>query len=309
MRIFFATDLHGSEVCFRKFCAAADFYKCDALILGGDLTGKLLVPIVVRGDRLEYELGGVAEVRDADELSAVTKRIRNMGYYPILCDEDEHGRLQNGDVYERRLLEESLARLHEWVEYAQGVLGSKDVPVLVAPGNDDAFEVDEVFDASSVFVMAEQRVVALDGLEVASTGWSNPTPWKTPRECSEEELRERLKTLVASVRDASRTILNVHVPPYGTTLDVCPELDDDFKVVTVLGNPVLTHAGSQAVRDVIEEVQPLVSLHGHIHESRNVAMLGRTPALNPGSEYSEGVLLGAVIEKTRTGLRHTLTAG
>jgi Icc-related predicted phosphoesterase len=309
VRIFFATDLHGSEVCFRKFCAAADFYRCDALILGGDLTGKLLVPIVLRGGRLEYGLGGAAEVRDADELAAVAKRIRNMGYYPILCEEDEGGSFEDGDVYERRLLEESLVRLREWVDYAAGVLGAKDVPVLVAPGNDDRFEVDEAFDGSSVFVMAEQRVVALDGLEVASTGWSNPTPWKTPRECSEEELEERLRTLIASVRDPSRTILNVHVPPYGTTLDMCPELDDDFRVVTVLGTPVLTHAGSQAVREVIEEVQPLVSLHGHIHESRNVTMLGRTPALNPGSEYSEGVLLGAVIETTRTGVRHTLTAG
>ena len=309
MKVYFATDLHGSNLCFKKFCAAARFYKCDVLILGGDLTGKLLVPIVVRNRNLEYELGGVVESRRADDLDIEIRRIENMGYYPITCDERERSELEDGELYERRLLEEALLRLREWIAYGEQVLGSSGVPVLVAPGNDDRFEIDELFERSSVFVMAEQRVIPLDGVEVASTGWSNPTPWKTPRECPEPELEQRLRDLLATVRDPARTILNVHVPPYGTPLDICPELDDDFKIVTYMGSPVQTHAGSHAVRKVIEDFQPLVSLHGHIHESRNGTKLGNTCALNPGSEYSEGILLGAVVQIKRGSLRHTLTAG
>jgi Icc-related predicted phosphoesterase len=59
--------------------------------------------------------------------------------------------------------------------------------------------------------------------------------------------------------------------------------------------------GSTAVRDAIERYQPALSLHGHIHEARGVHWLGRTLALNPGSEYAEGTMKGAIVnlEPTR----------
>ena len=54
--------------------------------------------------------------------------------------------------------------------------------------------------------------------------------------------------------------------------------------------------GSRAVREFIEQHQPIVSLHGHIHESRGAVRIGRTVAINPGSTYGEGVLDGAIID-------------
>lgn len=309
MRLYFATDLHGSEVCFRKFCEAADFYNCDALVMGGDVTGKLLVPITVEGQSASFDLGGERRTVDVSALPSEQKRIANMGYYPVIGDADAMSELADGSDYERRLLQEALDRIRQWVAYAERRLGPKSIKIYFAPGNDDDPVVDEAFSGSSVFVNCETAVVDVGGLEMASSGWSNRTPWSTPRECDEGALEERLRSIVAGVKDPTRAIFNFHVPPHGTSLDVCPEIDEDFRVVTVMGNPVQIHAGSTAVRSVIEEFQPMVSLHGHIHESRAAVQLGRTWAVNPGSEYGEGVLLGAIILVKKQKVKYTFTAG
>jgi Icc-related predicted phosphoesterase len=309
MRIFFATDLHGSDICFRKFCAAADFYNCDALILGGDLTGKMLVPVRRRNSEVEYDLGGVSVRMANHQLEAVRKRIANMGYYAVVGDDDELHALDDPGVYEGRLLQESLDRAREWVGYAEEHLNPRGISILVAPGNDDHPQLDGIFAASSSFQMAEQKVVMIDSIEIITTGWSNPTPWRTPRECTEDELEARLRQLVGQLTNPRRAIYNIHVPPHNTSLDICPKLDEKFSVVTIMGNPVLIHAGSIAVRKVIEETQPVVSLHGHIHESRNVVKLGRTLAINPGSEYGEGVLMGSIVTVKGDQATQTFTAG
>ncbi|HEX5145719.1 MAG TPA: hypothetical protein VFV85_01750 [Conexibacter sp.] len=309
MRIFFATDLHGSDLCFRKFCEAADFYECDALIMGGDVTGKLLVPIVVEDGTAAYTLGGAPVSAPVGELDTHVKRIANMGYYAAEVPREEAEALRDGLAYEARLLQEAVARAHRWTEYAQQRLGASGLKIHFAPGNDDEHGIDAAFSESPMFVNCEGRAVELGDVTLATCGWSNPTPWHTARECSEEDLGQRLRRVVDQVDDMDRAIFNLHVPPHGTPLDLCPELDDDFNVVTVMGNPVMAHAGSTAVREVIEQCQPLVGLHGHIHESRNTTKLGRTLVVNPGSEYGEGVLLGAIVTVKRGKVRHTFTAG
>ena len=93
-------------------------------------------------------------------------------------------------------------------------------------------------------------------------------------------------------------IFNMHVPPVDSTLDTCPRLDtstDPPTMITSGGEPVMFGAGSQAVRAAIEKYQPLLSLHGHIHESRGVIQIRRTTAINPGSEYGEGILRGTIV--------------
>jgi Icc-related predicted phosphoesterase len=309
MRLYFATDLHGSEVCFRKFCEAVDFYNCEALVMGGDVTGKLLVPITVEGQSASFDLGGERRTVAVSALPVEEKRIANMGYYAVVGDEDAMTELAEGPGYEQRLLDEALARIEAWVAYAEQRLGPKGIKIYFAPGNDDDPAVDEAFAGSSVFVNCEGAVVDIAGIEMASSGWANRTPWSTPRECDEDALEERLRSLLMGVKDPARAIFNFHVPPHGTPLDLCPEIDEEFRVVTVMGNPVQIHAGSTAVRSVIEEFQPMVSLHGHIHESRAAVQLGRTWAVNPGSEYGEGVLLGAIILVKKQKVKYTFTAG
>ncbi len=96
------------------------------------------------------------------------------------------------------------------------------------------------------------------------------------------------------VPDMSRAIFNFHAPPYGTGLDEAPALDDTLRPMH--GGAVMKPVGSTAVRDAINKHQPMLSVHGHIHESRAIKRMNRTLAINPGSVYGDGVLQGAVIE-------------
>jgi Icc-related predicted phosphoesterase len=99
----------------------------------------------------------------------------------------------------------------------------------------------------------------------------------------------------AQVKNPANAIAVIHVPPLGTALDLAPELGPDLNLKMSAGGPRMTHVGSSAVRAWIEETQPLCGLHGHVHESKAAENLGRTLCLNPGSEYSNGVLLGALV--------------
>jgi Icc-related predicted phosphoesterase len=90
-------------------------------------------------------------------------------------------------------------------------------------------------------------------------------------------------------------VFNLHVPPYGTGLDEAPELDSELRVQTAVGQVKMAAVGSTAVKEVIERFQPLASLHGHVHESAGFRRLGRTIAINPGSDYGTGALNGVLI--------------
>jgi hypothetical protein len=301
--IFFATDLHGSDVCFKKFVNAAKFYGADVLVLGGDVTGKMVVPIARQPDGSyltsfagkEVQLGGDGDVRTFE------RRVSDMGFYPTVMDEDEFQRVrEDPNVQEELFKELILRRLEEWVEYARGRLPEQGVKCFAAPGNDDLFCVDEVLAEAGVIELLEGRVVEIDGFEMLTTGWSNETPWQTEREESESALRERIVAMVDRLSDPARAIFNIHPPPHATNLDQCPKLDEELRPVHSGGNPVMTSAGSTAVRQLIEEHQPVLGLHGHIHEGRGIARLARTVCVNPGSTYSEGVLQGSLI-KLRNG--------
>lgn len=149
-----------------------------------------------------------------------------------------------------------------------------------------------------------------DGYQLLGYGWSNPTPWDTPREKPEEELETDLEDLAAEVSDWKRTILNFHCPPFDAEIDSAPKLDDDLKPQTS-GGEVLTEAvGSTAIRSFIEEYQPLMGLHGHIHESQGKIQIGDTVCINPGSEYSTGYLSGAIVTLSDDAVtQHQFTSG
>ena len=311
--IFFATDVHGSNICFKKFVNAAKFYGANVLILGGDVTGKMVVPIAEQSDgqHLASFAGKDVRLESPKAVEDFERRMADMGFYPKVMSEPEFQELRaSPDEQEglfRKLIEQRLA---EWSEYARPRLAAQAVKCFAAPGNDDAFWVDELLAATGAIELLEGRVIALDGVEMLTTGWSNETPWNTERECSETELRERILPMIEQLANPARAIFNIHVPPYKTVLDQCPELDEELRPVHRGGNPVMTSAGSTAVRELIEEYQPVLGLHGHIHEGRGVAKLGRTVCVNPGSNYSEGVLNGSLIRLSDGGVRDVqLTQG
>lgn len=297
LAIFFATDLHGSNVCFKKFVNAGKFYGASVLILGGDVTGKMMVPIARQKDGSYLASSAGRELRlEGEEAAALEQQVSDMGFYPKVMSEEEFQELRDDPEAQEALFHELIReRLEEWIEYARPRLAEQGVKCFAAPGNDDAFFIDELFADSGAIELLEGRVVKVDGIEMLTTGWSNETPWKTERETSESELRTMITGMIDRLERPENAIFNIHVPPHATALDQCPKLDENLRPVSSGGNPVMTSAGSTAVRELIEAHQPLLGLHGHIHEGRGIARIDRTVCVNPGSNYSEGVLNGSLI--------------
>lgn len=299
-RLYFASDIHGSEQLWRKFLNAPSFYGADVLIMGGDMSGKLLVPMVqAKPGVWETRLfGKLQTAKGEDRLGELEKRARFNGFYPYRCDPEEMDRLQADEAYRDRTFRRVMAEeVQRWMTIAHEKLGGKGIPVFVMPGNDDPWEFDEVFArAPEPVENVEGRVVRFDGLQMLSSGWANPTPWDSPREKPEDELLKTLEELAQELEPDVPAIFNLHIPPYDSTLDLAPELTEDLRVVSKGGEVSMMPVGSRAVREVIERHRPIVSLHGHIHESRGAVRIGETLAVNPGSTYGEGVLDGAIIE-------------
>jgi Icc-related predicted phosphoesterase len=297
LALYYTSDIHGSERCFLKFLNAAKFYGVDTLILGGDLTGKVLVPIVEVDGHWEMSFLGRHEVlRSLEEVTEAEKRIRFNGFYPYRCGPEELARLEAdrdyADAVFRRLMRESVAR---WVRLAEERLRGTGVRCFVMPGNDDEFDIDDALAGSDVVVNPDGAIVEIDGYQLLSLAWANPTPWNSPRELPEEELAARIERLARELDPSLPVIFNLHCPPYDSTLDSAPQLREDLSVVMVGGQPNMIPVGSRAVREAIERYQPVLSLHGHIHESRGAVRIGRTLCINPGSAYGEGVLHGALV--------------
>jgi hypothetical protein len=306
MRIFFATDLHGSTQCFKKFLAAKDFYQCDHLILGGDLTAKAVVPIQASDGRVTYKLFGRAFSADSDaELHAAEERIRNAGFYPLVR------RLHPGGQPPADMSREFDILIEEQVLAWDRMAVEKDVTIHVIPGNDDNLEMDVVLQRCMALVNCDRKTLELgEGWTISGLGGSNRTPWDTPREYSEEELTEALAVLIASVPDRTRSIFNIHVPPYGSGLDIAEAIDENFRLVARLGQAETLPVGSSAVRAFIEKSRIPLALHGHVHDSRGWKRIGATLCINPGSEYFVGVLDGCIVELNPSGIaQFQLTRG
>jgi Icc-related predicted phosphoesterase len=303
-KVFFATDVHGSERTWRKFLSAAKFYGADVLVMGGDVMGKLAVP-VIREKNGHYRAtihGRVEQLDTAAEVEQAREVIGGLGFYDVVMEEDEYRSVRDNpaaiDELWRRLATERLAR---WIELTEDRLGPAGIRCFVSGGNDDLLEVMEWLPSEGTrsFTACESRVVPLDDDHVmVSLPYVNPTPWHTPREAPEEELAAMIDRNVEGITDFGNVVFNFHAPPVDSTLDTCPMLDattDPPSQIVRGGQPVLYGAGSTAVRAALERYQPLLGLHGHIHESQAAARLGRTLCINPGSEYGEGVLRGTLV--------------
>jgi uncharacterized protein len=313
-KIYFATDIHGSELCIRKFLNAGKFYGCDTLIMGGDITGKMIVPIVDRGQGQHTATlyGRSLEVTD-DGMAKLRKTIADAGFYPYETTPEEMAEFHANPAAVTDLFAQLMNRtLNNWLQLAEDRLAGTGIQCYFAPGNDDPIFVDDILRSSATVINPEEGQVDLgDGFTMVSVGYSNKTPWDSPRELPEDELAAYISRQAATLGNTDRAIFNFHVPPKETPIDQALLLDPEFRPVMKGGSPVVAGVGSSAVRDALEKFQPMLSLHGHIHESRGEARIGRTLAINPGSEYSEGVLRGAVVTLSKKkGVRgYQLVAG
>ena len=213
-----------------------------------------------------------------------------------------------GELF-RKLINETMSR---WLDLAEDRLAGTGIQCIFAPGNDDPFFIDDLLRSSASVIDPDERVIELPGgFPMISVGYSNRTPWDSPRELDEADLADVIDREAGKLADTGKAIFNLHVPPKDTPIDQAMALDKEFRPKMSGGSPIITGVGSSAVREAIARYQPMLSLHGHIHESRGEARIGRTLALNPGSEYSEGVLRGVIINlSAKKGVRgYQLVAG
>lgn len=313
--VFFATDVHGSERCFRKWLNASKGYGADVLVLGGDLTGKVIVPVQRRNG------GHLARWRDREhrfetreELSAFERAVADAGAYAWHAEPDEaEATFADDEASERLFARLAAERVADWVELAQVRLRESGTKAFVIAGNDDPYEVDEALAGSTALVNADHRIVWIDDwLAMLSVGDSTPTPWNSPREISEERYATLVTGLADQLDESTTAIFNLHVPPFDSTLDLAPELDEHLHVrYTIAGEPRQVPVGGKSVREAIERYQPLAGLHGHVHEGRGRAKIGRTVCFNPGSDYQQGVLRGVLLRLSpKRGVRDfTFTTG
>ena len=318
LTIFYVADIHGSDVCFRKWLNAAAFYGADVLVIGGDLTGKVLLPIypavgngeawVATWKEREHRLETRAEV---DEL---IRTARGDGAYGFVTTREEVAEIRGSIEREREVFRRlKLEALEGWLALADERLAGRPVQAYVMAGNDDPPEMDAVLAGSRTLRDVQGAVTQLaPGIWMASRGESTPTPWNTPREVPDDELGARVAAAIGGLPAGGTTIWNLHMPPHDTGIDRAPRLDADLRIqYDGAGEPAMVPVGSGTIRSLIAEHQPTVALHGHIHEGRGRYRIGATQGFNPGSQYQDGVLLGLLVRVSdRKGLRSAaFTAG
>jgi Icc-related predicted phosphoesterase len=298
VRFLFSTDLHGSEVVWRKFLNSAKIFDLDGLVISGDMTGKLIIPIFKQSDgTYKSTLFEEESVLKESDLSEYEKKIRKLSYLPYRTTREEAAKIgQDEDLREKVFERLQIDVIKEWLSLVPQKVPAK-CRVILTPGNDDVLAIDDLIRSDPNVTYGEEEVVSLDNEhEAACCGWSNPTPWHTPRECSEDELLQKLERTVAKVKNLETSVFCFHCPPYDSQIDFAPKLKEDLTPIYAHGKPLMVPVGSKSVRAVIEKYQPLLGLHGHIHESSGYLKIGRTQCVNPGSEYGEGILRAYLVE-------------
>src|SRR5690348_4468922 len=259
--------------------------------MGGDITGKIVIPLVQEDDGWSAQLFGskLRATTDA-EVDAIERRIRGNGMYPYRTTAAEVARISGLPEAEREEWFETVMvhTFDQWIALADVRLEGTDIRCFVMPGNDDPPRIEDSIRRGRNVEACDEAVVEFDGYSMLSLGYSNRTPWDSPRELDEDDLYRRVEALALQAGEMERCIFNLHVPPYASQLDTAAELDDDFNIVLIGKEPHMIPVGSTAVREAIERFQPLAALHGHVHESPGATRIGRTLCLNPGSEYHTG---------------------
>ncbi len=299
MRILFVSDLHSSADVWQKAIENAISNKVDLLILAGDHTGKYLVPIYPK------DLGWASFYREKEyifesksEVRQFRTNLEGIGIYTKDMNFDEIEMMKKDKSYFNQIFDEVIIEHFEKLfRDLEKITNQAKNKILISLGNDDPFYLNEIFDKlenDQIFI-GHENIVEIGENHFVNFEYSPPTPWSTPRELSEKKIEKKLNALIEDVTNKEKMIFNLHCPPYKTTLDMVPKLDNNLKPVTKGGDVLYNHIGSTSIRKIIEKCQPICSFHGHVHERPGKIEIGKTYCFNPGSEYDQGIFKGYII--------------
>ena len=302
LRCYMCSDLHAANRTYRKLLNAINMnvYEAQVVLIAGDLTGKAIVPIIKQSNgRYTASFLDQHYLIDTEaELEKLKNSISDIGYYPYVTDQEEVDALRTdtakmSELFRQKMIE----RVGEWVAMAEERIGKSGIQFYMMPGNDDDRGVDEMIARSSYVVNPVGNTIHLNEYhEMISFDYANPTPWHTPREWSEEEYYEQVKASASTLKNVQNALFMIHVPPFDTGIDTAPELDKTMRPKVTMGDVLRVPVGSTGVRKAIQELQPLVTVHGHVHEAGGQSKLGRTTCFNAGSEANQGILRGFVFD-------------
>ncbi len=302
-RVLFISDVHGSTPVFTKALGAAAAYKAETLIHGGDIIGKYITPFFHTDSVVEAEIAGSKRIlKNAEEIRAAETEISRIGSYAYHTTHDQWKELlAKPDAMTNVFFKLANERLASWVRLADEKLKPLGIKLYLNIGNDDFQDLGKTIEASSYVTYPNNKVLPLDeDHELLSLGNTNITPWKCEGDLEEPELQKMLDALAAKLQHPERALFNLHCPPVDTKMDVAPLLDPQLRPIYLPGGePQMVHVGCKAVRALIQRVQPMAGLHGHIHESRGYEKIGRTMCFNHGSEYTIGMLSSLLLNLSR----------
>jgi hypothetical protein len=164
------------------------------------------------------------------------------------------------------------------VENAKTVVDMLPRPILAVPGNCDPREVVRILERENVCLHLER--ISFDGVTYIGIGGSNPTPFGTPFELSEDEIKSNLERLLKDTKGPA--VLLTHAPPKGNQDRI----------------PNGIHVGSEAVAQFAPRFKAIVC--GHIHEDRGISTMGDTLVINPGIASAGNAAILDIDEKGNT---------
>ncbi len=299
MRILFVSDLHSSLNVWEQALKNANSNNADILILSGDHTGKYLIPIIETKNGWRANFGDNSYIfNNQDEVESFKEKKSRIGVYSRQLSAEEIKRMQEDENYFSKVFDQVIIeKLKEFLDLINNSEYCEKLNVLVSPGNDDPFFIDEILTKNENvnFFIGIENTIKILNYTFVNFEYTQPTPWETPRELSEKEITKRVEKLLQG-HDLKNLIFNFHCPPYNTLIDKAPKLDKNLKPVVQAGQIEYDRIGSKSIKKLIEKYQPICSFHGHVHESPGVAKIGNTLCFNPGSEYDQGIFRGYIAE-------------
>ena len=299
MRILFISDIHSSLSIWEKALDYCANHNVELLILSGDHDGKLFIPIVSTSEGCYAKLHEQSySFNDINEVKQFRYDKSLYGIYSKEMEITEVEKLRNDSAYLENVFHDVIL---EHMTMLMNLLTSKILPpnlkIIVSLGNDDPYYLDDLINKyqTDQILIGINNCFYIDEYCVVNFEYTQPTPWETPRELSENIIEKKIDTLLMLNR-SEYYLFNFHCPPYNTLIDCAPKIDKNFKPVIRGGELVNSHVGSKAIRRIIEKYQPICSLHGHVHESPGKFNINKTICFNPGSEYERGILRGYIIE-------------